>query len=124
MNEKKTYSIEELAKITGITRRTVRFYVQRGLIPQPLGLGRGNHYTDDHLKKILKIQDLKREGLVLSRVDGVLNGQASVITEDFERDLVTSIKLAEGIHLEITHGAKVPSFHTLKEIQKIIKQTI
>jgi hypothetical protein len=38
-------SIGELADATGVSRRTVRFYVQRGLIDPPVGLGRASHYT-------------------------------------------------------------------------------
>ncbi|MBA2355458.1 MAG: MerR family DNA-binding transcriptional regulator, partial [Acidobacteria bacterium] len=38
------YAIGDLAALGGVSRRTVRYYVQGGLIPPPEGLGRGNHY--------------------------------------------------------------------------------
>ena len=33
------YAIGELADLGGISRRTVRYYVQEGLLPPPRGLG-------------------------------------------------------------------------------------
>lgn len=123
MPELKKYSIEELARLTGVTRRTVHFYVQRGLIPRPLGIGRGKHYTDEHVERILRIQALKREGLGLDQVVVVLQGGPMAVAEDFERDLITRIKLEEGIHLEIGRGARIPPLHALREMRRIIKQT-
>jgi len=34
----KRFSVGELAELGGVSRRTVRYYVQEGLIPAPLGL--------------------------------------------------------------------------------------
>jgi len=123
MEEKKRYSIEELAQVTGVTRRTVYFYVQRGLIPRPLGVGRGKHYTDEHVESLLRIQALKREGLGLDQIVADMRGEPVEVSEDFERDLVTRIKLAEGIFLEIGHGVRIPPLRALREMQRIIKQT-
>jgi len=62
------YSIGELAQRAGITRRTVRFYVQRGLIPLPLGRGRGEHYTDGHLTAVLRVKSLQEQGASLEEI--------------------------------------------------------
>lgn len=123
MTEQERYSIEELARLTGVTRRTVHFYVQRGVIPRPLGVGRGKHYTDDHVESILKLQALKREGLGLDQAVAIMRGQPVTVADDFERDLVTRIRLAEGIFLEIGQGARIPPLHALRKMQRIIKQT-
>lgn len=60
------YSIAELAQRAGVSRRTVRFYVQRGLIPAPYGRGRGRHYGHEHFEAVLRIQALKAEGHTLA----------------------------------------------------------
>jgi len=49
-------SIGELSDATGVTRRTIRFYVQRGLLPPPLGGGRGSYYTEAHLLRLLAVK--------------------------------------------------------------------
>lgn len=126
MENQKTYSIEELAALSGITRRTVRFYIQKGLLPPPLGVGRGKHYTDEHLEKIFKIKALQREGIILDKIETIINNEnfeRTFETEMFEKRIVIKIKLIEGISLEIHQGTKVPSPGTLREIIKLLKQT-
>ena len=59
------YSIGELAAAGGVSRRTVRFYVQRGLLAPPLGLGRGARYGQAHLERLLEIRASHERGLAL-----------------------------------------------------------
>jgi DNA-binding transcriptional MerR regulator len=59
------YGIDELADLGGVNRRTVRYYVQEGLLPAPLGLGRGRHYGPEHLKSLLEVKTLQERGLPL-----------------------------------------------------------
>ncbi len=66
-------SIDELAAATGVSRRTVHYYIQRRLIDPPLGRGRGRHYDRRHALQILKVRDLQRRGVALTDMaDGVL----------------------------------------------------
>lgn len=62
------YGIEDLARLGGVSRRTVRYYVQEGLLPAPLGAGRGAHYGADHLARLLKLKSLQESGLTLDEV--------------------------------------------------------
>lgn len=61
----KRYSIGEIAEMTGVPRRTVRFYVQQGLLAPPCGAGRGHYYTDAHVKRLGEIRKLQEAGLAL-----------------------------------------------------------
>ena len=70
------YGIEELADRAGVSRRTVRYYVQRGLLPAPTGLGRGKHYTEAHLARLVQVRDLQEGGVGLAEIAAVLSGQA------------------------------------------------
>jgi DNA-binding transcriptional MerR regulator len=73
MNER-TYGVEELAERAGVSRRTVRYYVQRGLLPPPLGLGRGNHYTEQHLAALVRVRELQEAGVPLDAIVERLQG--------------------------------------------------
>lgn len=75
------YSIGELAQRAGITRRTVRFYVQRGLIPEPLGRGRGEHYTDGHLTAVLRVKSLQEQGASLEEIRRYVAGEPETAGE-------------------------------------------
>lgn len=58
-------SIGDLAERADVSRRTIRFYVQRGLIAPPLGGGRGSHYTERHLERLLAVKRMQELGVPL-----------------------------------------------------------
>jgi DNA-binding transcriptional MerR regulator len=69
------YAIGDLADLGGVSRRTVRYYVQEGLLPQPLGLGRGNHYGEEHLAQLLRVKALQEAGRTLDEIRRELAGE-------------------------------------------------
>src|SRR5919199_3203016 len=72
--DERCYGIKELAELGGVTRRTVRYYVQRGLLPAPLGTGRGPHYTPAHLERLIHIRKLQEAGVPLAEIAARLDG--------------------------------------------------
>ncbi|MCA9530561.1 MAG: MerR family transcriptional regulator [Myxococcales bacterium] len=67
------YSIAEFAERGGVTRRTVRYYVQRGLLDPPEGAGRGARYTDAHLRRLERVRTLQEQGYSLDRLTRLLD---------------------------------------------------
>ncbi|MDR1080293.1 MAG: MerR family transcriptional regulator [Deltaproteobacteria bacterium] len=63
-----TFVLEELARLTSYSKRTIRYYVQLGLVDRPIGEGRGSHYNTDHLRELLDIRKLTENGLSLEAV--------------------------------------------------------
>jgi DNA-binding transcriptional MerR regulator len=68
MNEQQRYSLDELASLTGLTRRTVRYYIQEGLVDRPIGAGRGAHYTPAHLEQLLEVRRWQQAGVSLEKI--------------------------------------------------------
>ncbi len=66
MEHEARYGVEELAGLAGVSRRTVRYYVQEGLLPPPFGLGRGRHYGPAHLEPLIRLKSLQEQGLTLA----------------------------------------------------------
>lgn len=123
------YGIEELAERGGVTRRTVRYYVQRGLLPAPTGTGRGPHYTEEHLATLVSIRQLQEQGVALSEIPVRLGqvplppgpepeplpapvpelqrGQTPIAPAPLEptRSLWTRIVLANGVELHLRGAA-------------------
>ena len=62
------YGIADLAELGGVSRRTVRYYVQEGLLPAPFGVGRGQHYGPAHLERLLAVKRLQQIGLALDEI--------------------------------------------------------
>ncbi|MFC7636694.1 MerR family transcriptional regulator [Streptomyces thermogriseus] len=60
--------MEELARLAGITVRTLRFYRERKLIPPPRREGRIAWYNDHHLARLRTISALLARGHTLSGI--------------------------------------------------------
>ena len=62
------YTAAELARLTGVTERTVRYYVREALIDAPFGRGRGPHFGDRHLNQLRRVRYLQSTGLDLDTI--------------------------------------------------------
>ena len=57
--EELTYTLQELAELSGIEARTIRSYIERDLLPGPYGLGPKAAYGQEHVDR-LKVLGLLR----------------------------------------------------------------
>ena len=116
------YAIGELAALSGISRRTVRYYVQEGLIPPPLGLGRGNHYTSDHLEQLLRVKSMQESGRTLDEIRECLGQKPQARTSQPSRDPIASrslwrrIALLPGVELHVASTVRIPTPTQLREL--------
>jgi len=62
------YRIGELAEKAGVTRRTIHYYLSRGLIPPSEGAGLGTTYSDEHLYRIVLIRKMQDTFLPLDEI--------------------------------------------------------
>jgi len=62
------YNVDALAEKAGVTRRTIHYYLQRGLLPRPEGGGRGYYYTEVHLERLRQIQEWREQGVPLENM--------------------------------------------------------
>ena len=95
------YSSGDLARATGNTVRTIRFYEEQGLLT-PAVVSEGGHrrYTEHDLEKLRLIADLRELGLPLSEIKAVLGlragcTSAAEFAERFEQVLVGHIEHAQ-----------------------------
>ena len=66
------YRIEDLARRSGATVRTIRAYQDRGLLPRPERRGRANVYSDVHLARLHQIAGLLDRGFTLASIKELL----------------------------------------------------
>jgi DNA-binding transcriptional MerR regulator len=62
------YTLAQLARLADVTPRTVRYYVQQGLLPGPDRAGPATRYDDRHLRRLRLIRRLQREHLPLATI--------------------------------------------------------
>jgi DNA-binding transcriptional MerR regulator len=67
------YSIHELIELTGISARSVHYYVKLGIIRPPIRSGGRARYTDGDLGRLLLIREYQRTGKKLSVIKAILS---------------------------------------------------
>jgi DNA-binding transcriptional MerR regulator len=63
-----TFKLDELAQAAGTSPRTVRYYVQRGLLPAPAFRGKDSAYSREHLVRLRAIRHLQDRHLPLDAI--------------------------------------------------------
>ena len=66
--------IGRMASITGLTKDTIRYYEDIGLIPEPDRRPSGyRKYGKKYIERLLFIKEIKKLGFTLSEIDTLLN---------------------------------------------------
>ena len=120
------YAIGDLAALGGVSRRTVRHYVQEGLIPPPLGVGRGDHYAAEHLDRLVRVKAMQEAGRTLDEIRLALtprrilraraHGEAARSEAPLARSLWRRIAVAPGVELHVASRVRLPAPARLREL--------
>jgi DNA-binding transcriptional MerR regulator len=118
------YGIADLADLGGVSRRTVRYYVQEDLLPTPLGVGRGQHYGPEHLQTLLRVKSLQEAGRSLDEIRAILHrkpARAAVAAEaavesTLERSVWRRIAIAPGVEIHVSSALRLPPPSKLGEL--------
>jgi DNA-binding transcriptional MerR regulator len=82
------YSIGDLARLTGLSVRTIRYYLAQGLIPASGESGPGAHYGEGHLGRLRLVRRLQQQHLPLaeirSRLAALTDPEVTVLAADGE----------------------------------------
>ncbi len=68
MSSKNLLTIDELSQASGLTKRTIRYYVNSGLLDRPTGETKNARYDTSHLEQIRNIKALQEQGYTLARI--------------------------------------------------------
>lgn len=127
------YTTGEIAKICGVTVRTVQYYDSRGiLIPSELSEGGRRHYNDDDVRTLKVICFLRDMGLSINTVSQILKDkdQESVVElliDEHEKaltkelsDVEKKLESVKALKKEIKFSQQV-SVSSLSDIATIMK---
>src|SRR5262245_1373017 len=71
-DEKTEYTIDELATLTRVPSRTIRFYQSKGALPGPQIRGRVAYYGPEHIERLKLIASLQDRGLRIRAIRDLL----------------------------------------------------
>jgi DNA-binding transcriptional MerR regulator len=121
------YAIGDLADLGGVSRRTVRYYVQEGLLPSPFGLGRGNHYGPEHLDRLRRIKAMQEAGQSLGEIRAGLGGRDTAVPPapapiPATPTLWRHLEVAPGVRLQVALAVRMPAPARLRELAEWCQQ--
>jgi DNA-binding transcriptional MerR regulator len=107
--EKTKYKISELAEVAGVTVRTIRYYVSKGLLTPPIEDGMYSYYTEINLKELKLVKayqeqylplDVIREKLLKEGVDFDVDLKVDKHENDTEL-LYRKVRVVPGVELNV-----------------------
>jgi DNA-binding transcriptional MerR regulator len=98
-------SIGELAQRAGVTRRTIRYYVEIGLLPPPEGAGKAAVYPQ-HLERLETIKALQGYRLSLDEIRDRLAGKPSRSSGELPAASMLMAEAARDLHMEQSSAAE------------------
>lgn len=110
--------IGELAEITGITKRTIDYYTNLGLLTAERSPSNYRYYSIDMVERIKEIEEKKQQGLTLEEI------KKTIIDQDTEEVDIQKLRLHfQLLEKDVSQLVKQLNHSDLKK-QQFIKEKI
>jgi DNA-binding transcriptional MerR regulator len=119
MNEIK-YTIKELSELTGFSLRTIRYYIQEGLLESPAGRGRGGFYFDSQLSQLRLIKSLQEKGMKIASIVKYLKAGGSREV-DYSREVWVKYEIIPGLEISVRRDLEEREGKKVSEIIRTAK---
>jgi DNA-binding transcriptional MerR regulator len=124
------YTMADLEAQTGVSARTIRFYITQGLLPAARGRGVGATYGPGHLLRLKAIVLLKAENLPLdqirTRLEGMRDADLAAMLEVKSappEDRWRRLQLHPDLELHVREqGGRNRDYQLDKAVDTIVKQ--
>lgn len=110
-------TLRQLSAASGVTTRTIRRYVERGLLAGAHGRSVSARYTRNHLERLQNITALLEQGYLLDDIGKTLNREAE---GSLEAAPVLIYRLVPGISIMLDEGQMTDSND--KDVQDLMKR--
>ena len=128
------YKVSELADKAGVTKRTIHYYISKGLLLPPEGSGVNSLYNDEHLQRILLIKKLQEEYMPLNKIREYILENPTEKVQQKAKEIKTKIVRDEGqevyirenvcdifeIHYSEENGEKYK--HIIENVKKYVEK--
>lgn len=101
-----SFSLDELCALVELPIRTVRYYIQIGLVDRPQGETRGARYGSRHVEQLLTVRKWTQAGLSLDRIAELMASKENPEPPLAPRrpgsvEVWSRLLIAEGVELHI-----------------------
>ena len=102
------YPLSELCVLADLAPRTVRYYIQIGLVDRPQGETRAARYGALHLEQLLQIKKWTAAGISLERIRALLQGEPPPVPPRHQAlgsvTVCSHLAVAEGVEVVVDPG--------------------
>jgi len=123
--DKTFFSLTELEEASKVSQRNIKYYIQEGLLPPPLGRGKGSRYSLEHLEGLRNILALRKEGYSLARIKELrLKTSETMVVARPQGIAVTrtEVGIFPGVFLSFVHEAcPLDKSQRNKIIEKVVE---
>ena len=103
-----SYPLADLCVLADLSIRTVRYYIQIGLVDRPEGETRAARYGPRHLEQLLQIRKWTEAGVSLERIRDLLHGETAPVPPrprlPGSVEVCSHLLVADGVELVIEPG--------------------
>jgi DNA-binding transcriptional MerR regulator len=99
-----TFTLDQLSALTDLPLRTIRYYIQLGLVDRHEGDRKHARYTQKHLDQVLQVRAMADQGMPLERIKQLINGITTPVpTPKAAGDIsvISRVFIAPGVELHI-----------------------
>ncbi|WP_375749557.1 helix-turn-helix domain-containing protein [Vibrio sp. HN007] len=122
------YSITQLSELVELPVRTIRFYIQKGLVDRPIGERKAAKYSEQHVEQCLLVKKWSNAGLSLDKIASALKEPPADIPEPKkiagEISMLTTIHIAQGIEIQIDQSVAGLDHVTIQNIAKSVTRIL
>jgi len=128
MKTQKHYNMKELSALIDMTPRTIRFYIQEGVVDKPHGQNKGAYYTHQHLQQLLTVKKYKEAGVSLERIAQIIHEEGSPVVDYKIKpgniEVISRIHLMDGVELTINPERSGLTQQEIRQLSRTILETI
>ena len=123
-----SFSVNELSLLAELPLRTVRYYIQQGLVDRPHGEKRGAWDDGHHLDQLVQIRKWSAAGLSLDRIRELVQGGPVAVPERPRQvgsiQVKSHIWLGPGLELQVSAEEAGLSPEQLRQLVSAVTQAI
>ena len=99
-----SFTLDQLSALTDLPLRTIRYYIQLGLVDRHEGDRKHARYTQKHLDQVLQVRAMADQGMPLERIKQLMNGITTPLPSPKaagDISVISKVFIAPGVELHI-----------------------
>jgi DNA-binding transcriptional MerR regulator len=99
-----TFTLDQLSALTDLPLRTIRYYIQLGLVDRHEGDRKHARYTQKHLDQVLQVRAMADQGTPLERIKQLIHGISTPPSPPKaagDISVISKVFIAPGVELHI-----------------------